>query len=312
MSTLTNDLLGILPTDEEKKAFRHTQRLIQRMRLSMKAKEVPKSVIAELLDVNDQVHFLGKWDSCVTLTRRLIKTGPAMIQVESRDESAVCAKSKFIVFLMNDTIVCSKKNKLLQRESGKIHPQRREKKLREIYHISMRQLNLLELPDNEENRLTIKFVESSSKDIEKKFSIFCGSKEEKQEWIYAINQGIEFVNQRKVIGVAFELLMASEREEGNLVPSLVEQCTSSLVSTGALKKEGLIRVSANNSDMLDLTNKINEGLEVSMTELDSYLVVCLLKKFFRDMPECIFTSPLYEKLIKLSGRPFHSSSFSIY
>merc|ERR1712137_835992 len=143
-------------------------------------------------------------------------------------------------------------------------------------------------------------------DLERKFTIFCSSAPEKQEWLEAFQKSIVWSNQRKIIGVPFDDLRASDRERTNLVPSLVEQCTSALVSSGALRKEGLIRVSAPTSEMLELTNRLNEGQDIDMRKMDPHLIVSLLKKFFRDMPECIFTSELYDKLIKLSGMWFLS------
>jgi len=118
--------------------------------------------------------------------------------------------------------------------------------------------------------------------------LFLGSKEDK-EWPSAIETAIDNARKHKVIGISLDELMKSEREKGNLVPALVEQCTVSLVSSGALKKEGLIRVSANAEDLMRLTQRINSGQFVSMDKIDSHCIMCILKKFFRDLPDPVFT-----------------------
>ena len=147
--------------------------------------------------------------------------------------------------------------------------------------------------------------EQEAKDLENEITIFATSKEDK-EWQKAITDAINYTRKHKVIGIPLNELM-NEREKQNLVPSLVEQCTLALVSSGALKKEGLIRVSANASDIMQLTRQINSGEIVSMENVDPHLIVCILKKFFRDLPDPVFTHKQFQFFLEASGLFFHLS-----
>ena len=292
---LVEEALSVVTEETDKNSLLESKKTLLRYKTIVSHNAIDKESFVELLEADDLIH-LNNDDHCLVPLRQVLKSGPIQLQAESRDEDSVIPKGKHQVYLFNDALLCAKKDKVLQREGRNVH--RRDKKYREVCTLPMHTVKLGESPEGEN---VIKLVEAATKDLERKFTIFCSSAPEKQEWLEAFQKSILWSNQRKIIGVPFDELMASDREQANLVPSLVEQCTSALVSSGALRKEGLIRVSAPTSEMLELTNRLNEGQDIDMRKMDPHLIVSLLKKFFRDMPECIFTSELYDKLIKLSG-----------
>jgi hypothetical protein len=66
-----------------------------------------------------------------------------------------------------------------------------------------------------------------------------------------------------------------------------------------LDLEGLFRISANKTLLERVQNLIDTGAEVDFDKLgnDSHLVPGLLKKFFRELPQPVFTHEFYDCFI---------------
>jgi len=261
-------------SEDDKVSLKKAKAAIEDYKNSISGNETDKASVAQLLEVQEQlIDFTGQSLDAVP-ERRFIRGGKVTVQIDSVDEDSASPKGRHQLYLCNDIIICTKK---APKAEGK-------KKFKLVAISKLLQTSIKACDDKN----ILKLQEQLAKDIELTYTLFLSSKEDK-EWRKAIEDAITKARQHRVIGIPLEELMQSEREKGNLVPSLVEQCTHVLVSTGALKKEGLIRVSANASEILALTQRINSGRLVSMEGVDAHSIVCILKKFFRDMPDPVFT-----------------------
>lgn len=83
--------------------------------------------------------------------------------------------------------------------------------------------------------------------------------------------------------------------------------------------DGLFRVSAAQNDVSDIIQKFNRGKgiiliildltfisgnDIDFQNLNPHVLGSLLKSYFRTLPEPLFTFPLYDKFIALTGNSF--------
>eukprot|EP01102_Stenamoeba_stenopodia_P007940 TRINITY_DN2241_c0_g1_i1.p1 TRINITY_DN2241_c0_g1~~TRINITY_DN2241_c0_g1_i1.p1 ORF type:complete len:821 (+),score=270.47 TRINITY_DN2241_c0_g1_i1:633-3095(+) len=85
--------------------------------------------------------------------------------------------------------------------------------------------------------------------------------------------------------------------EGNLMPSIVEKSIKYLEQHDQL--EGLFRISGNQEQIQWLKVRFNKWKNVNLDECiqDPHVVAGILKMYFRELPEPLFTFPLHEEFI---------------
>ena len=282
--SLLEKLEPLLGGENDKKYLEDSRSVLSHYKMTIQEQSRDKTTALRLLEYQEAViGFEERFD--ITPQRKLLNANTCILQINSPLEEERSPKGKHYVIICNDILICSRLTK------------KSEIKGKKFIHLCSINLNQCALKDIPGDKNAISLCEHEDSDIGKEFIFFCRSKEEIQEWKTAITSAMEYCSTNKIIGVLLSDLMSSEQEKGNLVPSIIDKCTIHLVSSGALKKEGLIRVSANASDIMDLTKKINAGKLESFDDVDPHLAVCLLKKFFRDMPDSVFTKAKYQEFI---------------
>jgi len=94
-----------------------------------------------------------------------------------------------------------------------------------------------------------------------------------------------------VFGVSLKVLLQRENR-GNSIPIIVEKLMN-FIETKAINLEGIFRVSSSKNQLEKLQHQIDEGIEIDFSEHDYHLATGLLKKYFRDLPDPIFTEEFY-------------------
>jgi len=82
------------------------------------------------------------------------------------------------------------------------------------------------------------------------------------------------------------------------VPIIVEKCVKYFDSTKAAQTEGIFRMSPSAAKLGELAKAFDMGISVNLKRVqDAHLIAGLLKKYFRDLPEPLFTFELYSCFI---------------
>eukprot|EP01119_Soliformovum_irregulare_P015638 TRINITY_DN4425_c0_g1_i1.p1 TRINITY_DN4425_c0_g1~~TRINITY_DN4425_c0_g1_i1.p1 ORF type:complete len:511 (-),score=117.45 TRINITY_DN4425_c0_g1_i1:120-1472(-) len=107
-----------------------------------------------------------------------------------------------------------------------------------------------------------------------------------------------FYRESQVFGVPLQDLLD---RDGVRIPHIVVQCINYLRQHG-LETEGLFRISPNQEELLEITEKFNDGQRVDFLNprSDPHLVAGVLKKYLRDMPP-ILTFENYSCFIAVHG-----------
>eukprot|EP01102_Stenamoeba_stenopodia_P010624 TRINITY_DN3223_c0_g1_i2.p1 TRINITY_DN3223_c0_g1~~TRINITY_DN3223_c0_g1_i2.p1 ORF type:complete len:461 (+),score=76.58 TRINITY_DN3223_c0_g1_i2:43-1425(+) len=103
-----------------------------------------------------------------------------------------------------------------------------------------------------------------------------------------------------VFGIPLRDLLKKENRLGFGVPLAVERLVNSLSTEEARSEEGIFRVPSHRSDLEALIEAINSGTAVYENEL-IVTKADALRKFFRELPEPLFTFDLYEPFLSLFG-----------
>nr|XP_057906246.1 GEM-interacting protein isoform X2 [Doryrhamphus excisus] len=97
-------------------------------------------------------------------------------------------------------------------------------------------------------------------------------------------------NKGTVFGVHLSLLLRDTRDD---VPFVVRRCTSEIESR-ALSVQGVYRVSGSKPRVQKLCQAFEEHKEdVDLSELSPHDITCILKHFFKELPEPLMTFDLY-------------------
>ena len=283
---LIEKLKPLLTNEEDKKIIENASCLLAQYESTVRESQTDKTSVLQLLEYQDATIGYDGDDLSIIPKRKVLKEGAITLQVDSPDEEAISPKGKHYIMLCNDMLVVSKKMK------------KNEVKGKRYKHLFILNLNQVTLEENSSEKYSFNLLEEETGDIAKEVSIYCRGKEEYQDWKTAFEFALGFVTQSKVIGVPLDDLMNSEQEKGNTVPSIIEKITHYLISSGQLSKEGLIRVSANASDIMELTKQINAGKIDEFTDTDPHLVISILKKFFRELPDSIFTKAKFKDFVE--------------
>ncbi|KAH3756702.1 lim domain protein [Pelomyxa schiedti] len=112
----------------------------------------------------------------------------------------------------------------------------------------------------------------------------------------------QHAQQKKVFGVPLKDLMATKREEGHNVPSIVETTVTYLhtfLDQNACRVEGIFRLSGNQEETDNLLTKIeSEEKMISFSGLDPHTVAGVLKRFVRNLPDPLITQELQPDFLK--------------
>ncbi|XP_054615712.1 GEM-interacting protein [Dunckerocampus dactyliophorus] len=101
---------------------------------------------------------------------------------------------------------------------------------------------------------------------------------------------IECDNKGTVFGVPLSFLLRDTKDD---VPFLVRRCTSEIESR-ALSVQGVYRVSGSKPRVQKLCQAFEEHKEdVDLSELSPHDITCILKHFFKELPEPLLTFDLY-------------------
>jgi len=104
----------------------------------------------------------------------------------------------------------------------------------------------------------------------------------------------------KVFGVALDTLLA-RKDQAMGIPSFVEQAITYL-DNNSLEAEGLFRMSGDAVEMRELQQQIDEGKDINFSNcLSLHSISGLLKKYFRELPEPLFTNALYSKFLETAA-----------
>jgi RhoGAP domain len=97
-----------------------------------------------------------------------------------------------------------------------------------------------------------------------------------------------------VFGIPLRLLLATARERGNDIPSIVEKAITFLVANG-LTLEGIFRKSGSADQISFHRAQMDEGGEPDFeSEADPHVVAGVLKLWIRELPEPLLTYELYD------------------
>ena len=109
-------------------------------------------------------------------------------------------------------------------------------------------------------------------------------------------QCINSSNQR-VFGIDLKEIVARNSNQSKWVPNLVKQCLS-YISENALEQEGIFRLSACASTVEYYKSQFDAGEKVSFATIkDHNIPAALLKTYFRELPEPLFTHSLYHDFV---------------
>eukprot|EP00005_Dracoamoeba_jomungandri_P003763 CAMPEP_0174254862 /NCGR_PEP_ID=MMETSP0439-20130205/4207_1 /TAXON_ID=0 /ORGANISM="Stereomyxa ramosa, Strain Chinc5" /LENGTH=1465 /DNA_ID=CAMNT_0015336739 /DNA_START=50 /DNA_END=4447 /DNA_ORIENTATION=+ len=100
----------------------------------------------------------------------------------------------------------------------------------------------------------------------------------------------EFRVQSPIFGQPLEFVM--QYETGLKIPSILHRCISILQNEDTLKQQGLFRHSGNAALVNQVIQEINNDRRVDLSILSCHDVTSLIKNYFRDLPEPIFTFEL--------------------
>eukprot|EP01105_Mastigella_eilhardi_P012459 TRINITY_DN284_c2_g1_i2.p1 TRINITY_DN284_c2_g1~~TRINITY_DN284_c2_g1_i2.p1 ORF type:complete len:1139 (-),score=310.24 TRINITY_DN284_c2_g1_i2:66-3368(-) len=121
------------------------------------------------------------------------------------------------------------------------------------------------------------------------------SEEEQKHLLTQLSMLLQQQQQKKIFGVALSALMATGREKGRDVPSIVEETVRALEQM-ALDEEGIFRLSAS-SKVIDAVHKQLDcgDVNVSFEGMNCHVVAGIFKLFIRSLPEPLLTFALYQQ-----------------
>ena len=88
----------------------------------------------------------------------------------------------------------------------------------------------------------------------------------------------------------------------NSIPPIVRKCVDSLSMTGMIDTEGIFRRSGNHSDIIALKERVNQGDDVDLKDVNVHVIAGLLKSFLRDLSEPLLTFELYDDITSFLGK----------
>jgi hypothetical protein len=121
--------------------------------------------------------------------------------------------------------------------------------------------------------------------------------------------------ERRIFGVNLDTQMERQRKEqpelDSDIPSVITKATEYLLFNG-VSEQGLFRVSANYATLMKLRDDIENGSFTEFserTDIDSHTVACLLKMFFRELPDSLLTGQRFDDFLASAGRNYNYDKF---
>jgi RhoGAP domain/GRAM domain len=111
-----------------------------------------------------------------------------------------------------------------------------------------------------------------------------------------------------VFGIELRALLVRERRLESGVPAIVARCIGFLSADGErLRTEGLFRVAPSRLSLRALCERVDDGYALddgaAAADCSAHLVAALLKRYFGQMPEPLFTFDLYDLLVAIAALP---------
>ena len=100
-------------------------------------------------------------------------------------------------------------------------------------------------------------------------------------------------------GVSLEYIRMNN--QGLDTPPILSQCISFLSTPESLETEGIFRRTVRLSQVKEYQARINAGETVDFGNEDIHLVAVLLKTFFRELPEPLFTYDVFDDVMQFDG-----------
>lgn len=127
--------------------------------------------------------------------------------------------------------------------------------------------------------------------------------ESMESWFEKIKKKCVNSGNKKVFGVDLREVVARKSNGHRFVPRLVLECVSFLEQK-AMDLEGLFRISASASIVEYYKDQYDSGEEVTFENIyDFHIPANLLKLYFREMPEPLFTFDLYDRIVACGLKP---------
>ena len=110
-------------------------------------------------------------------------------------------------------------------------------------------------------------------------------------------KGVEMYDGKKLFGVNIDVYMFS-RASSIDCPPIVTSAIGNIFSTGILE-EGIFRISASSEELARLKQTYDSGKYVSHTDLSAHTSACLLKQYYRELPDPLLTHKLYVRWLRV-------------
>ncbi|EGC38074.1 hypothetical protein DICPUDRAFT_86690 [Dictyostelium purpureum] len=130
-------------------------------------------------------------------------------------------------------------------------------------------------------------------------TMFCETKQQKEEWLTTITKTISKCNQNKLFGIPLEAIMARPFEQGRPIPSFLQRIVDYLYDTAPLE-EGIFRLSANQKTLDMGREEIETGVELDYNEMDIHAVAGILKLWVRNLPEPLLTFKYFDTFVDIA------------
>lgn len=179
-----------------------------------------------------------------------------------------------------------------------------KEKLKFMFQFDYDNLEVENVPDTINLKLAIDLKYNNSTAIR----VIAKNSKEKLEWIELIKSLIAKKAQKKFFGVPLNILLNKELSTKAGIPSFLNKCFTHLENV-ALDLEGLFRISPPIEQVKSCRLELDSGnLDLDFKSINPHTVAALIKLFFRELPEPLFTYELYEPLVKNERENFSETS----
>eukprot|EP01119_Soliformovum_irregulare_P000219 TRINITY_DN10158_c0_g1_i2.p1 TRINITY_DN10158_c0_g1~~TRINITY_DN10158_c0_g1_i2.p1 ORF type:complete len:633 (+),score=182.81 TRINITY_DN10158_c0_g1_i2:10-1908(+) len=133
-------------------------------------------------------------------------------------------------------------------------------------------------------------------------SICANTFQERDAWLVELLNAVASLNEKRVFGVNLIELLSRPQHNKDGVPLLLRQAVE-YFSDELLETEGLFRMDPQRRELEALREAIDSGAMIDFsTEKNPHLVTGLIKLFFRELPEPLFTYNLYEPFLSAANK----------
>ncbi|KAM9990594.1 hypothetical protein ACTFIY_006627 [Dictyostelium cf. discoideum] len=130
-------------------------------------------------------------------------------------------------------------------------------------------------------------------------TLYCDTKQQKEEWFTTITKTISKCNQNKLFGIPLEAIMQRPFEQGRPIPSFLQRVCDYLYDN-APPEEGIFRLSANQKTLDMAREEIETGVDLDYNEMDIHAVAGILKLWVRNLPEPLLTYKYFDTFVDIA------------